>query len=72
MSWESMIDWEIRTKGFDMTPANRAVKLTDEGRAEMVMMRRELRARLERLDRSRIQVIRRLKALNEILPSDGD
>ena len=64
-----MIQWEIRTKGLGMA-TSKAVRISDEARAELTIQRREMLGRMERLDRSRDQLIRRVQAMNEVLGMD--
>lgn len=70
--WDAMIQWEIRTKGLGTMATTKAIRISDEARAELTIARREMLARMERLDRSRSQLIRRIQAMNEILgPTDA-
>lgn len=51
-------------------PTPKAIRISNEARAELTITRREMRARLERLDRSREQLIRRMRAMNEVLGTE--
>ena len=64
-----MIQWEIRTKGLGMA-TSKAIRISDDARAELTIARREMLGRMERLDRSRNQLIRRIQAMNEILGTE--